>query len=187
MTVPTLAANDTADPGTPDAASAVGTEATTPPVHEPTHPCVRCGRPVPIGTAMCEYCNPLGLADPAASQAHGTIFLAIGVGVVALALVGRFFLVGIGPFDSAVTNVTVAVDAAGAPTGLAVTLQVTNRGSRAGASTCQVRDRAAVNSDHSAIFVSPEIAPGETATFTRTTSLLGLQPTVSLQVDCSQP
>jgi hypothetical protein len=154
---------------------------------EPTHPCVRCGRPVPIGTAMCDYCNPLGLADPAASQAHGTIFLAIGVGVVLLALVGRFFLVGIGPFDSAVTNVAVATDAAGAPNGLAVTLKVTNRGSRAGASTCQVRDLAAVTSDRSAIFVSPEIAPGETATFTRTTSLLGLQPTVSLQVDCSQP
>ncbi|MFI5226793.1 MAG: hypothetical protein ACHQ3P_08970 [Candidatus Limnocylindrales bacterium] len=187
MTVMNRAVSDAADSRAPDTAPGAGADATPPPAPEPTHPCVRCGRPVPIGTAMCDHCNPLGLADPAASQAHGTIFLAIGVGVVLLALVGRFFLVGIGPFDSAVTNVALAVDAAGAPNGLAVTLQVTNRGSRAGASTCQVRDRAAVNSDHSAIFVSPEIAPGETATFTRTTSLLGLLPTVSLQVDCSQP
>jgi hypothetical protein len=161
--------------------------ATDPGPTEPTHPCVRCGRPVPIGTAMCDYCNPLGLADPAPTQAHGTIFLGIGLGVVLLAVVGRFFLVGIGPFDAAVTSVAVATDAAGVPNGLAVTLQVTNRGSRAGASTCQVRDRAAVTSDRSAIFVSPEIAPGETATFTRTTSLLGLDPATSLQVDCSQP
>jgi len=152
----------------------------------PTHPCVRCGRPVPIGTAMCEYCNPLGLADPAPTQAHGTIFLAIGVGVVVLALAGRFLLSGIGPFQASVTSVVVATDAAGAPNGLSVTLQVTNQGSRTGASTCQVRDTAAVNSDHSAIFVSPEIPPGQTVTFTRTTSLLGLEPT-TLQVDCMQP
>ena len=29
----------------------------------PTQNCVRCGREVPLGTAMCEFCNPLGLAQ----------------------------------------------------------------------------------------------------------------------------
>ena len=39
--------------------------------------CVRCGAPVSLQTALCERCNPLGLAQPSASQAHGTVFLAL--------------------------------------------------------------------------------------------------------------
>ena len=44
--------------------------------------CVRCGAPVSLQTALCERCNPLGLAQPAASQAHGTVFLGIGAAVL---------------------------------------------------------------------------------------------------------
>jgi hypothetical protein len=63
--------------------------AADPTVPEPTHACVRCGRPVALSLGMCDRCNPLGLADPAASQVHGTVFLAIGVGIAALAIAAR--------------------------------------------------------------------------------------------------
>ena len=42
---------------------------------EPLHGCVRCGARIPIAESMCERCNPLGLKSPAASQAHGTVFV----------------------------------------------------------------------------------------------------------------
>ena len=134
---------------------------------------------------MCEFCNPLGLADPAASQAHGTVFLAIGAAVVILALVGRLLLAGIGPFEATVTQVVAATDAAGTSSGLTITMTVKNDGTRSGASTCRVHDPAVAATDRSAIFLSPEIAAGASATFSRTTNQLGLEPSATLQVDCA--
>jgi len=147
---------------------------------EPTQECVRCGRTVPLGTAMCEYCNPLGLAQPASTQAHGTIFLAIGASVVALALVGRLILTGVGPFDANVTTVVAT------PSGLSITLTATNRGSRIGATTCRVQDASLVSSSAAAFFLSPQIEPGATVSFVRETAVLGTQVR-PLAVACSAP
>ena len=129
---------------------------------------------------MCEYCNPLGLAQPAASQAHGTIFLAIGVVVVVMALIGRLILTGIGPFVASVASVT--------PTaaGLAITVSITNEGNRSGASTCRISDPMLLSSTTSAFFLSPQIEPGVTQTFTRETTSLGREVR-PLQVDCGAP
>ena len=171
--------------GDPGATPAYAPPVSVSPRPEPMHPCVRCGRPVPMGVAMCEFCNPLGLADPAASQAHGTVFLAIGAAVVALALIGRFALAGIGPFAATVDGVVKATDATGAVTGLTITLTVKNEGTKTGASTCRVHDPALVSTDRSAIFLSPEIAAGASQTFTRTTNQLGLEPSPTLQAECS--
>jgi hypothetical protein len=84
---------------------------------EATHPCVRCGTPVPLPVAMCERCNPLGLKQPASSQAHGTVFLGIALAVVALAVLGRVALAGVGPFSATVggwVSATVTFRSAGA-------------------------------------------------------------------------
>jgi len=147
---------------------------------EPTQNCVRCGREVALGVAMCEYCNPLGLAQPAATQAHGTIFLAIGASVVVLALLGRLILTGIGPFEASVTTV------AATPTGLSITLTATNQGSSRGATTCRVRDASIASSSAEAFFLSPQIEPGETVSFVRETAVLGTQVR-PLAVECSAP
>jgi hypothetical protein len=126
---------------------------------------------------MCEFCNPLGLAQPAATQAHGTIFVAIAAVVVIMALVGRLLVSGIGPFVASVSGVT------STPAGLSVTLTVTNRGSKTGPTTCRVHDQSSAGS---AFFLSPPIPPGATETFTRETPALGtaVRP---LQVDCGAP
>lgn len=149
---------------------------------EPTHPCVRCGRPVPVDVALCEYCNPLGLTQPASSQVHGSVFLAIGVAVVGLALLGRFALSGIGPFTGRIEGVVAS------PPGLAVTVSVTNDGHNAGSATCRLYDPAqgsAVGPD-SVYVTSPQVQPGDTVSFSQQVTELG--PIVrQLAVICTGP
>jgi hypothetical protein len=146
-----------------------------------TQGCVRCGATVPLGTSMCENCNPLGLKQPAPSQAHGTVFLGVVVAVIALAILGRFALNGIGPFQGQVGNI-VAV-----PPGLAVTLTVTNLGSAAGSTTCRIYDAGSSGLGPDAAFiVSPRIDPGRTVSFSKEVTELGntVRP---LAVDCTGP
>src|SRR4029079_5087438 len=59
------------------------------------HPCARCGAPVPLDVGLCERCNPLGLKDSASSQVHGTVFLAVAIAVLVLALAAHFAVTGI--------------------------------------------------------------------------------------------
>lgn len=146
-----------------------------------SHGCVRCGRAVPIDIALCEDCNPLGLSQPASSQVHGTVFLAIGAAVVGLALLGRLVLAGIGPFTGSVVGVSATAS------GLDVTLTVTNEGSKAGSTTCRVYDPADVGiGPGDAYLLSPDVPAGQTMTFTKETAALGatLRP---LAVDCTGP
>jgi len=147
----------------------------------PTHGCARCGRPVPIDVGLCEQCNPLGLSDVASSQAHGTVFLAIGVGVVILAILGRLALSGIGPFSARVAGIV------SSPPGLSVTLVVTNEGSRAGTASCRLSDpdSPGIGPDSTAV-TSPRIEPGQSATFSALITTLGstVRP---VAVTCSGP
>jgi hypothetical protein len=130
---------------------------------------------------MCDRCNPLGLKQPAPSQAHGTILLAIAAGVVALAVAGRVALNGIGPFRGQVGNILPA------PPGLAVTLTVTNLGSSAGSTTCRIFDPGSPGLGPEAAFiVSPRIGPGETVSFSKDVTGLGSEVR-PLAVDCTGP
>jgi len=131
-----------------------------PTVTEQTQGCVRCGARIPLGESMCERCNPLGLKAPAASQAHGTAFLAIVIAVIVMAVVARVLISGIGPFTSNVTNVVAD------PAGLRVTVTITNEGTAEGSTTCRVDDPALGGISPRAVFVeSPRVPAGGTATF----------------------
>ena len=46
--------------------------------------CLRCGTRVVWGQSVCRRCNPAGLPAPSPSQYHGTVMLAVLVGVAAL-------------------------------------------------------------------------------------------------------
>jgi hypothetical protein len=143
---------------------------------EPTHACVRCGRPVPLDVALCEECNPLGLADPAPAQAHGTVFVAIVATVAILALLAGLARSGIGPFTASV------VDVAAAPPTLVLTITTTNQGSSTGSARCRVSDLAG----RAATVSTERIAPGATVTFSRVVTDLGPEPAApdSYTVDC---
>ena len=155
---------------------------TAPPVaaSEPTHACVRCGAPVAIDVGLCETCNPLGLRDVAASQVHGIALIGIVLAVVALALVARLAVSGVGPFTPALTGLTSDGDA------LAVTLTVTNEGRSAGQTTCRLTDPLDRNGGGAGFLLSPRIEPGTAETFTKRVTGLG-SVVRDLSVQCSAP
>jgi ribosomal protein L40E len=145
-----------------------------------THPCQRCGAPVPIDVGLCEKCNPLGLRDSSSSQVHAIAVGGIALFVLVLAVAGRFALAGIGPFNATVANVVPATG------GLDVTLTVTNSGSSAGQSTCHITDPTDRTSSQGAYVLSPSVAAGQTTTFTKHVTELGttVKP---LEVECPTP
>ena len=145
-----------------------------------THPCVRCGKPTAIERGLCEECNPLGLRDASASQVHGIALVGVIVAIVALAIVARFAVSGIGPFDAAVAN----VEASGP--GLSVTIEVTNAGSSAGQTTCRITDASPRGGGGAALVQSPRIEAGATRSFTREVTEFGSEP-LPLAVECHAP
>jgi len=127
---------------------------------------------------MCERCNPLGLKAPAASQAHGTVFLAIGAAVVILAVLARLALNNVGPFTSRVAGVVAD------PAGLRVTISLTNDGSAAGRTTCRVGDPSIRGIGPETAYVqSPMVAGKSTVSFDAVVVSLGTTP-IPLTVDC---
>lgn len=135
---------------------------------------------MPIDVGLCERCNPLGLRDSSASQVHGIAIGGVVAFVAIMAIVARFALAGIGPFEGAVANV--ATDG----TGLAVTLSVTNRGSNGGQTTCRVSDPADRTGNLGGFMLSPQIQPGQAVTFTQRITALGatVRPLVA---ECKSP
>ncbi len=147
---------------------------------EPTHACVRCGAQIPIGDALCRACNPARLKQPAASQAHGTVFLGIAVAVVGMAVAATLLVGGVGPFRATFTAVV--------PTGkgLLLSLEVTNTGSRAGEATCRVWDPTYLGNPPIETYVrSPEVPAGQTLVFDQQVANLGtaVRP---FAVECSR-
>lgn len=149
-------------------------------VPELTHPCVRCGAPVPLDVGLCERCNPLGLRDSSASQVHGIAIAGVAAAVVILAIVARLAISGVGPFDATVVS---AVPDNG---GLAITLQVTNTGTSTGRTTCRVQDPADRNGGRGGLVLSPQIEPGQTVSFTKHVDELGATVR-AFSVECSTP
>lgn len=148
---------------------------------ESTHPCIRCGRPgVPADDGLCELCNPLELAQPSATQMHGIAAVGIIAFVVVLAVAGRSALAGTGPFVGTVVGVAAAAD------GLAVVLSVTNKGSKATATTCGVAETPARVGGAVQVVQTPLIQPGATVDFTAIVTKLGSTP-ITLAADCSSP
>lgn len=142
------------------------------------HGCVRCGARIPLSESMCETCNPLGLRSPAASQAHGTVFIAIALAVVVLAVLAHVAVANVGPFDSKIASVVPA------PGGLLVTISITNTGSSAGRTTCRVDDPSQRGiGPETAYASSPTVPGGGTATFDLTVLSLGTVP-IPLAVAC---
>jgi hypothetical protein len=133
-----------------------------------------------MSESMCERCNPLGLKAPAASQAHGTVFLAIGAAVVILAVFARLALTNVGPFTSQVTAVQAD------PAGLRVTISITNTGSSAGRITCRVGDPAIRGIGPETAYVQSPMVDGKaTVSFDAVVVSLGTTPR-PLTVDCGQ-
>jgi hypothetical protein len=135
---------------------------------------------VALDVGLCERCNPLGLRDSASSQVHGTVFVAVALGIVGLALAARFAVAGIGPFSAAIAGMT------DDGTALVVQLQVTNTGTATGSTTCRITDPAMQGSGQPIFVLSPRIEPKATVSFEK--RLVGMPgPVRALAVDCPAP
>ena len=149
---------------------------------EPTHPCIRCGREgVPADAGLCEQCNPLELSQPAATQMHGIAALGILLFIVVLAVAGRAIVAGTGPFGGAVLQAAPASNG-----GLAVTIQVSNQGSRAASTTCYVTESPDPIGGPRQSVQSPLVQPGATVEFTTNLTRFGNEP-IPLAVECPSP
>jgi hypothetical protein len=148
---------------------------------EPTHPCIRCGREgVPADAGLCEFCNPLELSQPSATQMHGIAAVGILLFVVILAVAGRAVLVGTGPFDGRVVGVAPTSD------GLAVTITVTNQGSRAASTTCRVSETPPRIGSPTQIVQTPLVQPATSVEFTAVVTRFGSTP-IELAAECLSP
>jgi hypothetical protein len=117
---------------------------------------------------MCERCNPLGLRQPSASQAHGTAIAGVFLAVVVLAVIARVATSGIGPFPADVGNVVADSD------GLTVTISLTNQGTTTSATSCRLDDAGMRGIGPGAVVIqSPNVPPGQRLTFDTHVTTLG--------------
>jgi hypothetical protein len=124
--------------------------------------CVRCGRPTPVGVALCEDDNPGRIRGPSATQMHGTIFIGVVVGFILLAAAARYSVAGIGPFAARLESAS-----QGSGGAIEVVLSVTNSGTREAISTCRLT-RDGLPRDDDPVFRTEAIPPGQTRFYTRT-------------------
>jgi hypothetical protein len=99
----------------------------------PARHCYKCGREIGPDESICEVCNRAGMVTPSASQYHGTVAVAIIVGVVGLAIWASLASRGVGPYEARVVSVTGA-----SPNSATVTIQVENQGTARGSATCRI-------------------------------------------------
>lgn len=145
---------------------------------EPTHPCIRCGREgVPADAGLCELCNPLELAQPSATQMHGIAAVGIIAFVLVLAVLARAALAGTGPFDGQVLGVAPAVG------GLAVSISVSNQGTKAASTTCALTETPVRVGGATHVVQTPLVPAGQTLQFTTVVTKFGSSP-VGLVADC---
>jgi hypothetical protein len=146
-----------------------------------THACARCGAPVALDIGLCERCNPLGLKDAASSQVHGTVFIAVALAVVGLAVAAHVAVSGIGPFVARVTTVR----AAEAGSAVVATISVHNNGNAAGTATCRLSDPSDRGIQTSDVVYSPRIPARGTIEFDHQVSFGS--PGQPLDVACTGP
>jgi len=148
--------------------------------HRAPRHCYKCGREIGPDETICEVCNRAGMATPSATQYHGTIVVAIVLGVAIMAVAASLSLRGIGPFRGEALRWS-----ADPPDGVLVQLQVTNEGSKAGRAKCQLTARdAAQGVLRVRSTVSPQVPSRATITFEERIPGMASQP-ASVGVSCS--
>jgi hypothetical protein len=150
---------------------------------QPHDTCIRCGRPTPLGVALCDRDNPGHIKGPSATQVHGTIVFGVIGGFVLLLVLLRIATNGIGPFPSVLNAVASPADG-----GLQVVVAVTNNGTRPSGASCRVM-AAGVPDFRDYVFFTSVIAAGATESFTESVPPIpGGQPlpaSTTLAVRCN--
>jgi len=145
-------------PTTPDSGTpAPGTATPAIAAHDT---CFRCGRPTPLGVALCEHDNPGRIKAPSATQVHGTILFGVIGGFVVFGLLAALATGGVGPFPATVVGQATRADGS-----IEVVVSVTNDGTRPAAASCRISRRGVAGGD--VVFFSDPIPVGETIQLNR--------------------
>lgn len=132
-------------------------------IAEPHDTCVRCGRPTPLGVALCEHDNPGRIKGPSATQVHGTIAVGLIAGFVFLfvLLAGAATPAAAGALSASIPGYSTRADGT-----TEIVVRVTNNGTAAAAASCRVQRGGAVGSGDIVFFTDP-IPAGATQDFSR--------------------
>jgi predicted nucleic acid-binding Zn ribbon protein len=130
---------------------------------QPHDTCIRCGRPTPLGVALCDDDNPGRIKGPSATQVHGTIVVGLIAGFILLfVLLGRFLTPAAGGgLAASIPGYSTLADGT-----TEIVVRVTNTSSAAAAASCRVQRGGAVGAGDIVFFTEP-IPAGETRDFTR--------------------
>jgi hypothetical protein len=136
--------------------------ATFPDTDVPPSHCIRCGKPTPTGVSLCEADNPGHIKAPSAMQVHGTVLLAVSIGVAGFMLLAQLTIRHAGPFVATLTGSATQPDGT-----VAVTLMIENQGSSDSFANCRVTRDGAPRSDDLALR-TPSVPANSSITITRT-------------------
>jgi predicted nucleic acid-binding Zn ribbon protein len=129
----------------------------------PHDTCVRCGRPTPLGVALCEYDNPGQIKGPSATQVHGTIAVGLISGFILLLVVLTRVTTpaAAGELAASIPGFTMLADGS-----TQLVVRVTNNSSGSAAANCRVQRGGAVGAGDIEFFTEP-IPAGATREYTR--------------------
>jgi hypothetical protein len=130
---------------------------------QPHDTCVRCGRPTPVGVALCDDDNPGQIKGPSATQVHGTIAVGLIAGFILLLvlLTKATTPAAAGQLAATIPAYTTLADGS-----VQVTVRVTNNSSAPAAANCRVQRGGSVGAGDLEFFTQP-IPAGATQDFTR--------------------
>lgn len=145
----------------------------------PPRTCYKCGRQIGPDQTICDVCNRAGMATPSATQYHGTIVVAIVLGVVIMAVAASLSMRGIGPFEGKALGWS-----PDPPDGVVVQLRVANQGTKDGRAKCEV---AALDAEGLVLrqvsSLAPSVAGGKAITYDERLPGL-LEPPTRISVTC---
>jgi hypothetical protein len=129
----------------------------------PHDTCVRCGRPTPLGVALCENDNPARIKGPSATQVHGTIAVGLISGfILLLVLLTKVTTpAASGQLAASIPSFTQLTDGT-----TQLVIRVTNNSSAAAAANCRVQRGGSVGAGDIEFFTQP-IPPGQTVEYTK--------------------
>jgi hypothetical protein len=129
----------------------------------PHDTCVRCGRPTPLGVALCENDNPAKIKGPSATQVHGTIAVGLISGfILLLVLLTRVTT----PAASGELAATIPTFSQLADGSTQVVIRVTNNSTSAAAANCRVQ-RGGTDGAGDVEFLTQPLQDGQSVEFTK--------------------
>ena len=132
-------------------------------LEQPHDTCVRCGKPTPLGVALCDDDNPGKIKGPSATQVHGTVAVGLIAGFLLLFVVLTRVTT---PAAAGELAATIPSTIALADGSTQIVVRVTNNSAGAAAANCRVQRGGSVGAGDIEFFTE-QIPAGETREYTK--------------------